>query len=82
MKGFKISVLALAALCSTATAVQAATAPRAPSSAFGKPLPPAANDVVMTSFYIPMPDGTRMAADLYRPAKNGVAPAPASSACR
>jgi putative CocE/NonD family hydrolase len=73
MKGFKISVLALAALCSTATAVQAATAPRAPSSAFGKPLPPAANDVVMTSFYIPMPDGTRMAADLYRPARNGVA---------
>jgi putative CocE/NonD family hydrolase len=60
----------LAAACAGAAADPA---PRAPSANFGKPLPPAQNEVVMSSVYIPMPDGTRMAADIYRPAKNGVA---------
>jgi predicted acyl esterase len=69
MKRFKATLLALAALCACATAVQAATAQRAPSAAFGKPLPPAENEVVLTSFYIPMPDGTRMAADHLPPSQ-------------
>jgi putative CocE/NonD family hydrolase len=36
-------------------------------------LPAAENAVVRTSSYITMPDGTRLAADIYRPAKDGVA---------
>ncbi|SFC92430.1 CocE/NonD family hydrolase [Massilia yuzhufengensis] len=66
-----ISSLVLAAVCVTVAAN--AAAPRPPSSNFGKPLPAPQNEVVMTSVYIPMPDGTRMAADIYRPARNGVA---------
>jgi putative CocE/NonD family hydrolase len=54
-------------------AAPAAAAARAPSPAFGQPLPAAQNDTVLTSIYIPMPDGTRLAADIYRPAKDGVA---------
>ncbi|WP_020653003.1 CocE/NonD family hydrolase [Massilia niastensis] len=70
MKGFRIAALGLAAMCVAGTA---AAADRAPSKDFGKPLPAARNEVVMSSIYIPMPDGTRMAADIYVPAKNGVA---------
>lgn len=71
VKGFALAAGVLAAMCVAGTAV--ASAARAPSANFGKPLPPARNEVVMSSIYIPMPDGTRMAADIYRPAKNGVA---------
>jgi putative CocE/NonD family hydrolase len=42
-------------------------------AAFGAQLPQARNDTVMTSMFIAMPDGTRLAADIYRPAKDGVA---------
>jgi putative CocE/NonD family hydrolase len=38
---------------------------------FGAPLPPAANEIERTSFYIPMSDGTRLAADVYRPKAAG-----------
>ena len=34
---------------------------------------PAYDGVQRTSFYIPMRDGVKLAADLYRPTKNGVA---------
>ena len=55
-----------------AACVLAASAHAAPSS-FGQPLPAAANAAVRTSSYITMPDGTRLAADIYRPSKDGVA---------
>jgi uncharacterized protein len=61
-------VTALLAMAGAAAAMQAAGA----QPGFGQPLPPDRNDVVRTSFYIPMADGTRLAADLYRPAKDGV----------
>ncbi|MES3021745.1 MAG: CocE/NonD family hydrolase [Pseudomonadota bacterium] len=48
-------------------------APTAFAGGFGQPLPAPANEAVRTSFYIPMPDGTRLAADVYRPARDGVA---------
>jgi predicted acyl esterase len=34
---------------------------------FGAQLPPAVNEIERASFYIPMSDGTRLAADVYRP---------------
>jgi putative CocE/NonD family hydrolase len=49
-----------------------AVATPARAGGFGQPLPPAQNSSVMTSIYIPMPDGTRLAADIYRPARDGV----------
>lgn len=48
-------------------------APAAPSAAFGQPLPPPQSEALRSSIYIAMPDGTRLAADIYRPAKDGVA---------
>jgi putative CocE/NonD family hydrolase len=53
-------------LCATALAAGAAHA-----AEFGAQLPPAANEVERTSFYIPMSDGTRLAADVYRPKAAG-----------
>jgi putative CocE/NonD family hydrolase len=38
---------------------------------FGAPLPPGQNEIERTSFYIPMSDGTRLAADVYRPRAAG-----------
>ena len=58
--------VALALCCGLAGA-------RAPATAFGQPLPAAQNAAVLNSVYITMPDGTRLAADIYRPAKDGVA---------
>jgi putative CocE/NonD family hydrolase len=59
--------------CATLFAAShAASGAAAARREFGLPLPPQQNDVVRTSFYIPMADGTRLAADLYRPAKDGV----------
>ena len=74
MKGSTIAAGVAAVLCCAAAMTAAAAAPqRAPSPDFGKPLPPAQNETIMTSVYIPMPDGTRMAADIYRPARDGKA---------
>ncbi|WBS00693.1 CocE/NonD family hydrolase [Pseudoduganella sp. SL102] len=75
MRRSGLAVVLLAVMCAAGTASLAAavSAPPTPSGAFGKPLPAAQNEVVMSSMYIPMPDGTRMAADIYRPAKDGVA---------
>lgn len=53
-------------LCAALLATGAANA-----SDFGGPLPPAVNQVERTSFYIPMSDGTRLAADVYRPKEPG-----------
>lgn len=50
----------------------AAASARAPAAGFGQPLPAPQNEVVRSSVYIPMPDGTRLAADIYRPAMDGV----------
>jgi putative CocE/NonD family hydrolase len=50
-----------------------AAAARTPSPAFGQPLPAPLSEAVLSSVYVPMPDGTRLAADIYRPAKDGVA---------
>lgn len=66
----KLAVLCAAVLLACAPAL---AAPQKIVTAFGQPLPAPANDVVMTSSYIAMPDGTRLAADIYRPAKDGVA---------
>lgn len=57
----------LAASLASLPAAQAAVEP-----GFGLPMPADANAVVMRSEYITMPDGTRLAADIYRPARNGV----------
>jgi putative CocE/NonD family hydrolase len=67
--GAGIAALALLVLL----AAPACAAPRAPSAAFGQPLPAPESDALRTSIYVTMPDGTRLAADIYRPARNGVA---------
>lgn len=64
-------VFALTAL--TGLSFSAVAKPPAVGVGFGQPLPAAKNDTVLNSLYIAMPDGTRLAADIYRPAKNGVA---------
>ena len=73
----KLNPIPLRALAVAAWALvlapAAGAAPRAPSGAFGQPLPAPQSDAVRSSIYIPMPDGTRLAADIYRPAKDGVA---------
>lgn len=38
---------------------------------FGAPLPPPSHEIDRTSFYIPVSDGTRLAADVYRPRAPG-----------
>lgn len=57
------------AACLLACAINVHAAP----SSFGQPLPAAENAAVRSSSYITMPDGTRLAADIYRPARDGVA---------
>lgn len=47
------------------------TAGTAGAAGFGAPLPPAVHEVERSSFYIPMSDGTRLAADVYRPKTPG-----------
>ncbi|MES2257651.1 MAG: CocE/NonD family hydrolase [Pseudomonadota bacterium] len=56
--------------CAVAAALQG---PALAAEGFGAPLPPAQNETVLSSMYIAMPDGTRLAADIYRPSRNGVA---------
>jgi len=53
---------------SAAGAEIAATAARA---GFGAPLPAAVYEIERSAFYIPMSDGTRLAADVYRPKAAG-----------
>jgi len=60
---------ALAASSGAGHAAAEAGANRA--AGFGAPLPTAVNEVERTSFYIPMSDGTRLAADVYRPKAPG-----------
>lgn len=69
----KSSYALLASFTATCLIAVPATAAPAPVPAFGQPLPASQNETVLTSIYIPMPDGTRLAADIYRPAKDGVA---------
>lgn len=45
----------------------AGTAGTAGTTGFGAPLPAAIHEIERDSFYIPMSDGTRLAADVYRP---------------
>jgi putative CocE/NonD family hydrolase len=59
-----------ATACAIVLTVATHAAPLAPSG-FGHPLPVATNETVRSSSYITMPDGTRLAADIYRPAKDG-----------
>jgi len=69
---FFLAAATVAAICLPAQGA-ADGAARAPSAAFGQPLPAPVSDSVLTSVYIPLPDGTRLAADIYRPASKGVA---------
>lgn len=66
----KLSRLSVRLLCRLLMC--AALSSMAPARAeFGAPLPPAVDEIERSAFYIPLSDGTRLAADVYRPSAPG-----------